>query len=155
MIGAQPNGNGPTTVEAGLDMRQASDHGIPVDPKTRCQAPVRGGYRFCRNAALVPGQYHGLVVDRPYCYVHLMDATKLDREPEPGYVWEALIDPLFDRPCYWFQRRTPQAKRRALALDWSGEAFSGSCAARSEVWAFLRQKGFISPRQRKDQEVQS
>lgn len=126
------------------------DHGIPIDPELRCKAPVRGGYQYCKNSALLAGQYHTgfrtITVDRQYCYAHLMDATKPNREPEPGYIWEALIDPLFDRPCYWFQRRTPQAKRRALALDSSGEAFSGSRAARSEVWTFLREKGFIEPR---------
>ena len=102
---------------------EARSHGKLIDETRVCQSPVRGGYRQCRNAP---------TLDSLFCPSHDYDAERPTREPEPGYVWEALTTKE-GLTYYWFQRRTPNAKRRALLLDRGGRVFSGSSSVRSEI----------------------
>jgi hypothetical protein len=121
------------------------DHGYPTDPTRGCEAPVLSGDR-CKNPALRQGRlasnHRGwIVVNRPYCYHHLSLSRRPDQLPEPGYVWEPLMDLANDCPYYWFQLRTPEATRRALALNRNGRVFAGSSRARDAVWKYLKRRG--------------
>lgn len=97
------------------------DHGMPTDKQRQCEAPIRGGWRRCRNPPLV---------GEPFCAHHWVDAAEPDGAPEAGYEWYPLRDGQ-GRPYFWFQLRTQSAKRRARYLNQFGCVLSD--AERSEV----------------------
>jgi hypothetical protein len=105
------------------------DHGKAVDPKWRCEAPVRGQRnRRCLNRPLLGS---------PFCFRHSYEASEPKGAPEPGYEWYPLRDGL-SRPYFWFQFRTKTATRRARYLNRHGATLSA--AERDEIRRVLVEK---------------
>ena len=93
------------------------DHGKAVDPKRRCEAPVRGQRnRRCLNRPLLGS---------PFCFRHSYEASEPKGAPEPGYEWHPLRDGL-GRPYFWLQLRTEKANRQTRYLNRHGAPVSGS-----------------------------